>query len=453
MKSRLFIIAVLLCLSFLFTACGDTAPKNVVNEVDETYVAQPVSDYVLETVAVKDDDGIYYEYADVEAFPVSVRYGAAELSQGYKSLTSEAQRTIYTEMEENVYYIAQEPSDGMYDLLDITIWGEELSEAQLRQVIVAFCQDKPHIFWMDNKFGYANTSGRTVLQLYSFLSAEDVETYTAELNEKVRQLHLGLFSDMTEYDRELYVHDWLVENCDYAEDVYKISDDFLSFTSYGAMVNNRAVCEGYTRGMQMMLASVGVESFPIVGIGSDGLHMWNAVKVENEWYYLDPTWNDTEKGTGYDYFNLTTEQILYDHTILPVYSQLTEEQVCGTDDGQADSFNIIVPVCSGTSQNYFAKNSMFVSTVSEATKANIKRGLKKAQGELTETVFINVSPELDYDETLDSLFYSGDYIFFECLDAVNEELEDNFIDRNNVSISKKPHLRVVTVILQYTDER
>lgn len=453
MKSRLFIVAVILCLTVLFAACNDSSPKNVVNEVDVTYVAQPVSDYVLETVAVKDDDDIYYEYADVEAFPVSVRYGAAELSQGYKSLTLEAQRIIYAEMEENVYYIAQEPSDGMYDLHDITIWGEELTEAQLRQVIVAFCQDKPHIFWMDNKFGYANTSGRTVLQLYSFLSADDVEAYTAELNEKVRELHLGLFSDMTEYDRELYVHDWLVENCNYADDVFKISDDFLSFTSYGAMVNNKAVCEGYTRAMQMMLATVGVESFPIVGIGNDGLHMWNAVKVENEWYYLDPTWNDTEKGSGYDYFNLTTEQILYDHTILPVYSQLSEEQVCGSDDGQADSFNIIVPVCSGTSQNYFVKNSMFVSTVSDATKANIKRGLRKAQGELTETVFINVSPDLDYDETLDSLFYSGDYVFFECLDDVNEELEDNFIDRNNVSISKKPHLRIVTVILQYTDER
>ena len=453
MKSRLFIVAVILCLTVLFAACNDSSPKNVVNEVDVTYVAQPVSDYVLETVAVKDDDDIYYEYADVEAFPVSVRYGAAELSQGYKSLTLEAQRTIYAEMEENVYYIAQEPSDGMYDLHDITIWGEELTEAQLRQVIVAFCQDKPHIFWMDNKFGYANTSGRTVLQLYSFLSADDVEAYTAELNEKVRELHLGLFSDMTEYDRELYVHDWLVENCNYADDVFKISDDFLSFTSYGAMVNNKAVCEGYTRAMQMMLATVGVESFPIVGIGNDGLHMWNAVKVENEWYYLDPTWNDTEKGSGYDYFNLTTDQILYDHTILPVYSQLSEEQVCGSDDGQADSFNIIVPVCSGTSQNYFVKNSMFVSTVSDATKANIKRGLRKAQGELTETVFINVSPDLDYDETLDSLFYSGDYVFFECLDDVNEEFEDNFIDRNNVSISKKPHLRIVTVILQYTDER
>lgn len=202
-----------------------------------------------------------------------------------------------------------------------------------------------------------------------------------------------------------------------------------------------------------MLASVGIESFPVIGNGNEGLHMWNCVKIDNEWYYVDATWNDTEKGSGYDYFNITTEQLLYDHTIMPVYSQLTEEQVCGIDDGSADSFNLIVPVCSATAQNYFVKNSLLVNDLGDISKENIKTGLRVAHGELAESVTISISSSLDFEDTLDELFYSGDYIFFECLDTVNEEFEENFFDRNNVSISKKPHLRVVTVILQYTDER
>ncbi len=453
MKSRLSLICILLGILMLFTACvGDKPPENSVNELDPDSTVQPVSDYVLETVAVKDDSGVYYDFADVEFYPVSVRYGGVELNQGYKSLTLEAQRVLYKEMEENVFYIAQESENGLFDVLGLKIWGVELTEAELRQVIVAFSLDKPHIFWLDNKFGYSNTTGDTVMQLYSFLSAEEIEEYSAQLNEKIRELHLGLRSDMTEYSRELYIHDWLIQNCNYAEDVVKISDDFLSFTSYGALVSQKAVCEGYTRAMQMMLSSVGIESYPVIGNGNDGLHMWNCVKIDNEWYYLDATWNDTEKGSGYDYFNITTEQLIYDHTILPVYSQLTEEQVCGLDDGVADSFNIIIPVCSATTQNYFVKNSLIVNDLGDIAKENIKTGLRVAQGSLTETVTISISQDLDYEDTLDELFYSGDYVFFECLDAVNEELEENFIDRNNVSISKKPHLRVVTVILQYTDE-
>lgn len=453
MKSKLPLICILLSVLLLFTACNSNKPpENNVNELTPDSTVQPVSDYALETVAVKDAYGVSYDYADISDYPVSVRYGGAELSQGYKSLTEEAQRILYREMEENVFYIAQKPENGLYDLLDIKIWNAELTEAQIRQVIVAFCQDKPHIFWMDNRFGYANTTGSTILQLYSYLSAEDVESYSAALNSKIQELHLGLLSDMTEYSRELYIHDWLIKNCNYAEDVSKVSDDFLSFTSYGALVNQRAVCEGYTRAMQLMLASVGIESFPVIGNGNEGLHMWNGVKIDNEWYYVDSTWNDTEKGSGYDYFNITTEQLLYDHTIMPIYSQLTEEQVCGIDDGVADSFNLIVPVCSATAQNYFVKNSLIVNDLGDIAKENIKTGLRVAQGALTETVTISISADLDFDDTLDELFYSGDYIFFECLDAVNEELEENFFDRNNVSISKKPHLRVVTVILQYTDE-
>ncbi|MBR3988186.1 MAG: hypothetical protein IKK10_02665 [Clostridia bacterium] len=453
MKSRFSLICVLLCILMLITACdGSKPPENNVNELDPESAVQPVSDYVLETVAVKDDYGMLYDFADVKAYPVSVRYGSAELNQGYKSLTLEAQRILYKEMDENVYYIAQESEDGLYDVLDLKIWGEELSEAELRQVIVAFNLDKPHIFWLDNKFGYSNTTGNTVLQLYSFLSAEQIEDYSQGLNEKIKELHLGLLSDMTEYSREIYIHDWLIQNCNYAEDVVKISDDFLSFTSYGALVKEKAVCEGYSRAMQMMLASVGIESFPVIGNGNDGLHMWNCIKIDNEWYYVDSTWNDTEKGSGYDYFNLTTEQLLYDHTIMPLYSQLTEDQVCGLDDGVADSFNIIVPVCSATSQNYFVKNSLIVNDLGEISKENIKTGLRVAQGTLAETITLRISDSMDYEDTLDELFYSGDYIFFDCLDMVNEEFEENYFDRNNVSISKKPHLRVVTVILQYTDE-
>ena len=453
MKSKLSLICILLGIFMLVTACeGSKPPENNVNELEADNTVQPVSDYVLETVAVKDDSGVYYDFADVESYPVSVRYGGTELNQGYKSLTLEAQRVLYKEMEENVFYIAQESEDGLYDVLDLKIWGVELSEAELRQVIVAFSLDKPHIFWLDNKFGYSNTTGNTVMQLYSFLSAEEIESCSAQLNEKIRELHLGLLSDMTEYSREIYIHDWLIGSCNYAEDVVKISDDFLSFTSFGALVNQKAVCEGYTRAMQMMLSTVGIESYPVIGNGNDGLHMWNCVKIDNEWYYVDATWNDTEKGSGYDYFNITTEQLIYDHTIMPVYSQLTEDQVCGLDDGVADSFNIIVPVCSATTQNYFVKNSLIVSDLGDIAKENIKTGLRVAQGSLSETVTISISQDLDYEDTLDELFYSGDYIFFECLDAVNEELEENFIDRNNVSISKKPNLKVVTVILQYTVE-
>lgn len=453
MKKGLCVVAVLLTILVFLSACtSEKPPENNVNEIDIDNSIQPVSDYVLETVAVKDSNGVTYDFAQAGNFPSSVRYGKAELSLGYKSLTTDAQREMYDEMLENVYYIAPEKENGMYDILEIIIWGEELTEAEIRQVIVAFSLDNPQVYWMDNKFGYSNTTGYTILQLYSYMSAEEVESSFEELAEKTREYHLGLTAEMSEYDRELYAHDWIVDNCNYADDVFKISDDYLSFTSYGAMVNSKAVCEGYTRALQLLLASAGIESYPIIGNGNEGLHMWNSVKIDGEWYYVDSTWDDTTKGSGYDYFNITTEQLLHDHTIMPVYSQLSAEQVCGVDDGVADSFNLTVPVCSGTAQNYFVRNAFVIEDFYAASRDGIKDELRAAHTSLAETITLCISADLDYDEALDSLFYSGEYIFFECLDAVNEEFSENYFDRNNVSIRKKANLNVVTVILQYTDE-
>lgn len=46
-------------------------------------------------------------------------------------------------------------------------------------------------------------------------------------------------------------------------------------------------------------------------------HAWNLVKIETESYHVDVTWDNMyDKGLqhiSYDYFNMTTEQIMLDH--------------------------------------------------------------------------------------------------------------------------------------------
>ena len=43
-------------------------------------------------------------------------------------------------------------------------------------------------------------------------------------------------------------------------------------------------------------------------------HIWNLVKLDNEWYHLDLTWDDPVTSTGedvleYDYFLITTDEL------------------------------------------------------------------------------------------------------------------------------------------------
>lgn len=96
-------------------------------------------------------------------------------------------------------------------------------------------------------------------------------------------------------------------------------------TAYGALVNGKAVCEGYSRLYKAVLNKLGVECELISGYYIDGEafepHMWNYVKDEKgNWYAVDVTMNDGHRlqmggiSTNYEkYFWQTDEVFSVDH--------------------------------------------------------------------------------------------------------------------------------------------
>ena len=56
-------------------------------------------------------------------------------------------------------------------------------------------------------------------------------------------------------------------------------------------------------------------------------HVWNEIKLDNEWYHTDVTWNDgdSENIILYRYFNITDTEIKKDHKISPLYSAVSSK--------------------------------------------------------------------------------------------------------------------------------
>ena len=95
-------------------------------------------------------------------------------------------------------------------------------------------------------------------------------------------------------------------------------------TAYGALVNGRAVCEGYSRLYKAVLNKLGVECELVSGYYLNGEsyepHMWNYVrdKDDGHWYAVDVTMNDSNPSTNekrkYEkYFWQTEELFAVDH--------------------------------------------------------------------------------------------------------------------------------------------
>ena len=55
---------------------------------------------------------------------------------------------------------------------------------------------------------------------------------------------------------------------------------------------------------QLLMDLAGVECITVVGAssGSTSDHAWNMVRLEGEWYCVDPTWDDQVTYISYDYF-------------------------------------------------------------------------------------------------------------------------------------------------------
>lgn len=237
--------------------------------------------------------------------------------------------------------------------------AEENYKADIAVVRNALVADHPDIFWLPNFYAtaLAYSDDEKVAMMYFASDPDSPPSYTigrGESERKTRELNRvvdRIVADVTAtdpYEIELQLHDMLCLITDYSND----PTDPMIYTSYGALVNGKANCEGYSRAMQLLLSRFGIVSVTVSGIARNEAHMWNAVLLEDEWYHLDATWNDTVGDfISHEYFNLTDSMISVHHTFSKNFSELSPSLF----EDSFPSFNINRPLCKGTINGFFAR--------------------------------------------------------------------------------------------------
>ena len=127
--------------------------------------------------------------------------------------------------------------------------------------------------------------------------------------------------DMTDFQKELAVHDWIVEHGGYDQTVHS-NPGHSGRTGYrdpyGILVGGYGNCLGYSTTFQLLMDLCDVECITVVGAAFDSLedHAWNMVKLDGEWYCVDVTWDDPTMGNGntnsvvrHRYFNVTSQHM------------------------------------------------------------------------------------------------------------------------------------------------
>lgn len=98
-----------------------------------------------------------------------------------------------------------------------------------------------------------------------------------------------LDSKMTDLDKVVLAHEFITKKTQYA------SVSTVSHSAGGALGDGKAVCQGYTEAMTLLMEYAGVEVDEAISKSMN--HSWSYVKIDGNWYHLDATWDDTQRGT------------------------------------------------------------------------------------------------------------------------------------------------------------
>lgn len=176
--------------------------------------------------------------------------------------------------------------------------SEEVKQ-RIQNVLDALIQDEPQFFWMDigtttEKWSFQGTGiiGNIVWTMKP-VEVSIGTNYTSgqvqELNRRVEGIDIPGETRQQKLD---VMHRYLCELIEYDETAP------YAHEPYGALIEGRAVCEGYARSLKWLCDREEIPCVLVIGDaidtnGNTGGHMWNYVQMENgAWYAIDATWDD-----------------------------------------------------------------------------------------------------------------------------------------------------------------
>lgn len=154
---------------------------------------------------------------------------------------------------------------------------------------------------------YSPTAGSFTLTFSSSLfDPRLLDSCRAATAERAAMIHDRLWEEgiitetMSQTEKARVYFTWLCENCTYH---YEATADDHSHSGYGALVEQLAVCDGYTAAYNLLLK---LEEIPC-STASTADHIWTTAVLDGTPVHIDPTWGDQSGEIDYRYFAMTEE--------------------------------------------------------------------------------------------------------------------------------------------------
>lgn len=291
-------------------------------------------------------------------------------------------RHCYEELNDSEKELYAAIMQSLYSMPEkITV--KPFTDGDFSKVFSAVSLDNPDMFALGLKGVLdADNKGTYFVPEYT-VTAEEYNTMLTAVASKANEILAGASAYTSVYERELFVHDYLINNC-----VYSTKGDNVN-NIYGCLVEGVASCEGYSRAFQYLLNYLNIDNRLVTGTGStdDSAptgHMWNYLLLEGEGYFVDVTWDDpvTESGNTciHKYFNINTDYLLKNH----------------------DDIVQTLPLCTAKKYNFsvyennifnYADSEAFAGALAASVNSAVQRGYKCVELKFTDKAALEFAME------------------------------------------------------------
>ena len=244
----------------------------------------------------------------------------------------------------------------------------QLLPDQVQEIYLRVLYDNPLFYYINQTvIRMAGIPGSYILLPEYLYSAKEIALLNKDIRNVVNKVGAKANTMLdNEFRLEKFLHDSVVKSVAYDYDSLMKNDCFNAHSIVGAFLDKKAVCEGIAKAFKLLCNEFSIKCIVVLGkadpkgnFDGDSYHAWNLVKIGSESYYVDPTWDNMyDKGLehiSYDYFNVTTEDILKDHR--PIGN---------------------LPTCTATRLNYFTCTNSFVDSYESLYKIIQQRQHGKA---------------------------------------------------------------------------
>lgn len=224
---------------------------------------------------------------------------------GYNELQTAQERMLYdTIVGSLIRFDANNASPYYYHRCDLTGLPNTMSIQEVIAWLNKLSYDVPELYILSStiprydtniyyaRIGYVNTPQRYLSELNQLQTIAD-------------SLLADILPGMSDYERLLIIHDRFIEWGDYGDMTGADAGNIR-----GALINRRAVCEGFARAGLYLCQKASIPCIFVTGQMQTstvndtwGNHAWNFVQLDNEWYLMDLTSDGGFPGiVGHDAF-------------------------------------------------------------------------------------------------------------------------------------------------------